>query len=162
FLDEPTAGVDPASRRRFWERIHELARGGTTILVTTHYMDEASQCTRLAFLSRGHLIAAGTPAEIPALFGQTTIEDVVVSLQNTGNFDIVGSVASRDAIRIAIERGDAHAALVIPPDFAAKLQRGHGAQAQVIVDAADPLSSSAAISAAAIVSASRAAVSSRG
>ena len=81
FLDEPTAGVDPASRRRFWERIHELARGGTTILVTTHYMDEASQCTRLAFLSRGHLIAVGTPAEIPAMFGQSTIEDVFVSLQ---------------------------------------------------------------------------------
>lgn len=78
-------------------------------------------------------------------------------LQNTGNFDIVGTAANRDAIRIAIERGDAHAALVIPPDFASKLQRGRGAQAQVIVDAADPLSSSAAISAAAIVSASRAA-----
>ena len=81
FLDEPTAGVDPASRRRFWQRIHELARGGTTILVTTHYMDEASQCTRLAFLSRGHLIAEGTPTEIPAMFGQSTIEDVFVSLQ---------------------------------------------------------------------------------
>jgi len=81
FLDEPTAGVDPASRRRFWTRIHELARGGTTILVTTHYMDEASQCTRLAFLSRGHLIAVGSPAEIPPMFGQTTIEDVFVSLQ---------------------------------------------------------------------------------
>ena len=80
-------------------------------------------------------------------------------LQNTGNFDIVGSVANRDAIRIAIERGDAHAALVIPPDFASKLPRGRGAQAQVIVDAADPLSSSAAINAAAIVSASRAAAS---
>src|SRR5437870_1634190 len=78
-------------------------------------------------------------------------------LQNTGNFDLVGYVADRDAIRLAIERGDAHAALVIPSDFAAKLQRGHGAQAQVIVDAADPLSSSAAINAAAIVSASRSA-----
>jgi ABC-2 type transport system ATP-binding protein len=81
FLDEPTAGVDPASRRHFWERIHSLARGGTTILVTTHYMDEASQCTRLAFLSRGHLIAVGTPASIPAMFGQSTIEDVFVALQ---------------------------------------------------------------------------------
>jgi ABC-2 type transport system ATP-binding protein len=81
FLDEPTAGVDPASRRQFWKRIHELARGGKTILVTTHYMDEASQCTRLAFLSRGHLIAVGAPTEIPAMFGQSTIEDVFVSLQ---------------------------------------------------------------------------------
>jgi len=83
-------------------------------------------------------------------------------LQNTGNFDIVGSVANRDAIRIAIERGDAHAALVIPPDFASRLLRGNGAQAQVIVDAADPLSSGAAINAAAIVSASRAMASRNG
>jgi len=94
FLDEPTAGVDPASRRRFWERIHELARGGTTILVTTHYMDEASQCTRLAFLSRGHLIAVGTPAEIPPLFGQTTIEDVFVSLQDKDEGPLVGRAAA--------------------------------------------------------------------
>jgi drug efflux transport system ATP-binding protein len=81
FLDEPTAGVDPASRRQFWARIHALAHGGTTILVTTHYMDEASQCARLAFLSRGRLIAVGSPAEIPAMFGEKTIEDVFVSLQ---------------------------------------------------------------------------------
>jgi ABC-2 type transport system ATP-binding protein len=81
FLDEPTAGVDPASRRHFWERIHTMAKGGTTILVTTHYMDEASQCGRLAFLSRGRLIAVGTPTEIPPMFGQTTIEDVFISLQ---------------------------------------------------------------------------------
>ena len=81
FLDEPTAGVDPAARRAFWESIYQLARGGTTILVTTHYMDEAERCQRLAFLSRGHLIGLGTPAEIPALFGQKTIEGVFVELQ---------------------------------------------------------------------------------
>jgi len=81
FLDEPTAGVDPASRREFWARIHALAKSGTTILVTTHYMDEASQCGRLAFLSRGHLIGIGTPEEIVAHFGQPTIEDVFVALQ---------------------------------------------------------------------------------
>lgn len=81
FLDEPTAGVDPASRREFWERIHALAARGTTILVTTHYMDEASQCGRLAFLSRGHLIAVGTPREIEVHFNQPTIEDVFIELQ---------------------------------------------------------------------------------
>jgi ABC-2 type transport system ATP-binding protein len=81
FLDEPTAGVDPASRREFWERIHGLADQGTTILVTTHYMDEATQCKRLAFLSRGHLIAVGTPEEILKHFGQPTIEDVFIELQ---------------------------------------------------------------------------------
>ena len=77
-------------------------------------------------------------------------------LQNTGNFDIVGRVSNREELRVAIERGTAHAALVIPPDFAPKFLRGRGAQAQVIVDAADPLSSTAAINGAALVAASRA------
>ena len=81
FLDEPTAGVDPAARRRFWEIIYALAARGTTILVTTHYMDEAARCQRLAFLSRGHLIAVGTPDEIPRQFRQPTIEDVFIELQ---------------------------------------------------------------------------------
>ena len=81
FLDEPTAGVDPAARRAFWNSIYELARHGTTILVTTHYMDEAERCQRLAFLSRGHLIALGTVQEILALFKQPTIEEVFIELQ---------------------------------------------------------------------------------
>ncbi len=81
FLDEPTAGVDPASRRLFWERIYALSESGTTILVTTHYMDEAERCERLAFLSRGHLIALGTPADITARFGTESVEDVFIKLQ---------------------------------------------------------------------------------
>ena len=66
FLDEPTAGVDPVSRRDFWEEIHELSRGGTTVLVTTHYMDEAERCHRLAFIFRGSVLDVGTPEEIVA------------------------------------------------------------------------------------------------
>jgi ABC-2 type transport system ATP-binding protein len=81
FLDEPTAGVDPASRRLFWQWIHALARQGTTILVTTHYMDEAERCQRLAFLSRGRLIAVGSVAEVTRQFGRPTIEDVFIELQ---------------------------------------------------------------------------------
>ena len=81
FLDEPTAGVDPASRRLFWQRIYTLAEQGTTILVTTHYMDEAERCQRLAFLSRGKLIAVGTVAEVLEHFHQPTIEDVFIELQ---------------------------------------------------------------------------------
>ncbi|HEX5972015.1 MAG TPA: ABC transporter ATP-binding protein [Gemmatimonadaceae bacterium] len=81
FLDEPTAGVDPASRRRFWELIHDLAHAGTTVLVTTHYMDEAERCDRLAFLSRGRLIAQGTPTEITTQFGKPSVEDVFIDLQ---------------------------------------------------------------------------------
>lgn len=81
FLDEPTAGVDPAARRSFWQAIYDLAARGTTILVTTHYMDEAERCQRLAFMSRGHLIATGTPREVTAAFDADTIEDVFVELQ---------------------------------------------------------------------------------
>ncbi len=81
FLDEPTAGVDPAARRRFWDTIYGLAKSGTTILVTTHYMDEAARCERIAFLSRGHLIAIGTSEEVTKQFGQPTIEDVFIELQ---------------------------------------------------------------------------------
>jgi len=81
FLDEPTAGVDPASRRRFWEIIHQFARRGTTVLVTTHYLDEAARCNRLAFMSRGHLIALGTPDDVTKQFGMGSVEDVFIELQ---------------------------------------------------------------------------------
>lgn len=64
FLDEPTAGVDPMSRRSFWDQIHRLASEGTTVLVTTHYMDEAERCHRLTFIFRGSVLEAGTPAEV--------------------------------------------------------------------------------------------------
>ncbi|HEY3217335.1 MAG TPA: ABC transporter ATP-binding protein, partial [Candidatus Eisenbacteria bacterium] len=82
FLDEPTAGVDPGARRLFWQIIRSLADEGTTIIVTTHYMDEAERFDRLAFLSRGRLTAVGTPAEVRASFGQgLTLEDIFVQLQ---------------------------------------------------------------------------------
>ncbi|HEV8305055.1 MAG TPA: ABC transporter ATP-binding protein [Gemmatimonadales bacterium] len=81
FLDEPTAGVDPAARRSFWRTIHTLAREGTTVIVTTHYMDEAEQCGRLGMLSQGHLIALGTPAEVAAQVGGKSLEDAFVILQ---------------------------------------------------------------------------------
>lgn len=64
FLDEPTAGVDPLNRRRFWQLIHTLAADGVTVFVTTHYMDEAEYCDRLALIYRGELVAVGTPQEL--------------------------------------------------------------------------------------------------
>jgi ABC-2 type transport system ATP-binding protein len=64
FLDEPTSGVDPLSRRQFWNLIYEMAGKGVTIFVTTHYMDEAEYCDRLALINQGRIIALGTPAEL--------------------------------------------------------------------------------------------------
>jgi len=82
FLDEPTAGVDPAARRTFWQIIRGLASDGTTIIVTTHYMDEAERFDRLAFLSRGRLTAFGTPSEVKRTFGEAgSLEDIFVQLQ---------------------------------------------------------------------------------
>ena len=83
FLDEPTAGVDPAARRSFWKSIHMLADQGTTIIVTTHYMDEAERCIRVALLSQGHLIALGHPSEVAGQVGQgaRTLEDAFIVLQ---------------------------------------------------------------------------------
>jgi ABC-2 type transport system ATP-binding protein len=64
FLDEPTSGVDPLSRRRFWDLIHDMAAGGVTVFVTTHYMDEAEYCNRLALIDRGRIVALGSPTEL--------------------------------------------------------------------------------------------------
>jgi ABC-2 type transport system ATP-binding protein len=64
FLDEPTSGVDPASRRRFWDLIYALAEGGVTVVITTHYMDEAEYCNRIALINGGRLVALGSPSEL--------------------------------------------------------------------------------------------------
>jgi ABC-2 type transport system ATP-binding protein len=74
FLDEPTSAVDPESRRDFWEKLFELADTGTTLLVSTHYMDEAERCHRIAILDTGRLVADGTPAELTAALAGRTLE----------------------------------------------------------------------------------------
>jgi ABC-2 type transport system ATP-binding protein len=74
FLDEPTSAVDPESRRDFWEKLFDLADAGTTILVSTHYMDEAERCHRIAILDHGVLVADGTPAELTEALQGRTVE----------------------------------------------------------------------------------------
>jgi ABC-2 type transport system ATP-binding protein len=74
FLDEPTSGVDPVSRRRFWDLIYALADGGTTVFVSTHYMEEAEYCDRLALMNRGRLIALDTPAALRAAMREPLYE----------------------------------------------------------------------------------------
>jgi ABC-2 type transport system ATP-binding protein len=80
FLDEPTSGVDPVTRRQFWELIYETARSGTTVLVTTHYMDEAEYCDRVSIMVAGRIGALGTPAALKQQFGVASIDEVFVRL----------------------------------------------------------------------------------
>jgi ABC-2 type transport system ATP-binding protein len=85
FLDEPTGGVDPVTRRQFWEMIYEVATNGTTILVTTHYMDEAEYCDRVSIMVAGRIDALGTPAELKQQFQVQSMDDVFVRLARPGN-----------------------------------------------------------------------------
>ena len=78
FLDEPTAGVDPIVRREFWKLIYDTASTGVTILVTTHYMDEAEYCNRISIMAEGELKLIGTPDELKKKMAATTINDVFV------------------------------------------------------------------------------------
>jgi ABC-2 type transport system ATP-binding protein len=80
FLDEPTGGVDPITRRRFWELIYETAAGGTAVLVTTHYLDEAEYCDRLSIMVDGRIAAMGTPDEVKAAAGVETLDALFLRL----------------------------------------------------------------------------------
>lgn len=80
FLDEPTGGVDPLTRRAFWEMIYAAATRGTTVFVTTHYLDEAEYCDRVAIMVDGHVAALGTPSELKAQFDTSTLDEVFVRL----------------------------------------------------------------------------------
>lgn len=80
FLDEPTGGVDPITRRQFWEMIYQEAEAGKTLFVTTHYMDEAEYCHRVSIMVDGRIDALGTPTELKTQFGVDSIEEVFVKL----------------------------------------------------------------------------------
>ena len=80
FLDEPTAGVDPISRRRFWDLIYDLSLKKVTVFVTTHYLDEAEYCHRLMLMHAGRIIAGGSPLELKDKHGHTTLEDAFIHL----------------------------------------------------------------------------------
>ncbi len=86
FLDEPTAGVDPDSRRMFWDLIYNLAQKGMTMFVTTHYMDEAENCTRLGFIYNGKMVASGTPLEIK----RTRMKGTIIELDTDASSEALG------------------------------------------------------------------------
>jgi len=80
FLDEPTSGVDPVTRRRFWEMIYETAGNGITVFVTTHYMDEAEYCDRVTIMNEGRIVALDTPAALRQKYGTASVEELFVKI----------------------------------------------------------------------------------
>ncbi len=116
FLDEPTAGVDPVSRRAFWDLLYQLIAEGITVFVTTHYMDEAEHCHRLAFIQRGRIIAYGSPAEIKSGMMRGQVLEIAPS-------DAVAAVnalrAARESGSLPIEEVELYGSLVhlVAPDI---------------------------------------------
>jgi len=80
FLDEPTGGVDPISRRNFWRIIYEIANRGKTVFVTTHYMDEAEYCNRISIMHKGKIIELGTPTGLKQKYNKTTMQDIFIHI----------------------------------------------------------------------------------
>ncbi len=139
FLDEPTAGVDPISRRAFWGLLYQLGEQGTTIFVTTHYMDEAEHCQDLAFIHNGHIIAQGSPEEIKLNRMQGEVLEIdcdqpdvaITALRETALFDEValygaqihvvakGVAEKQPLIQRTLEKNGVHvqAMDVIPPSL---------------------------------------------
>jgi ABC-2 type transport system ATP-binding protein len=80
FLDEPTGGVDPITRRQFWEMIYDTAERGITVFVTTHYMDEAEYCDRISIMSEGRIVALDTPAQLKKQYNAASVEEVFIKI----------------------------------------------------------------------------------
>jgi ABC-2 type transport system ATP-binding protein len=102
FLDEPTSGADPLARREFWRRISSLSEQGVTIIVTTHFMEEAEYCDRIAILDAGRVLAEGTPAEVreratPQQGHEPTLEDAFVAIVDEARHDQVAKGAGSGA-----------------------------------------------------------------
>ena len=95
FLDEPTSGVDPLSRRRFWDLIYDMAGRGRTVFVTTHYMEEAEYCDRVALIYRGRMIALGSPGQLK----DQLVEETILDLRCAHPQDLMDGLAGIDGVR---------------------------------------------------------------
>lgn len=96
FLDEPTSGVDPLSRRRFWDLIYDLSARGVTVFVTTHYMEEAEYCDRIGLIHRGDLIAVGTPRELKTTLMREDVLEVVCERPQDAMAEIDGTESVKE------------------------------------------------------------------
>ncbi len=137
FLDEPTAGVDPVARRTFWRIIRDLSRGGTTVFVTTHYLDEAEYCARIGLMVDGTLVALDTPAALK----RTWVPEQVLVARGRNLRDAASALAGRPGVRNVIPFGAGLHLRVDPgtlgPAEAARLLTGAGAS-DVSVEPAEP------------------------
>jgi ABC-2 type transport system ATP-binding protein len=115
-LDEPTAGVDPKARREFWDQLHELTGRGLTVLVSTHYMDEAERCHQLAYIAYGRLLAHGTAQELIAQAGLRTM-----SLSGYGLHEAAADLRRRAGLNVASFGATLHASARSQPELEAAL-----------------------------------------
>ncbi len=112
FLDEPTSGVDPVSRKQFWELVYDLSAKGKTVLVTTHYMDEAERCNRIAFILNGKIMAVDSPTEIKKKYMSGEVisivpEDLMNAFAVLSTLDFIQDIGIfGDSIHIVVENAD--------------------------------------------------------
>lgn len=111
FLDEPTGGVDPKSRRMFWDIIYELALGGTTIMVTTHFMDEAEHCDEIGFIFEGNLIASDTPTEL-----KKRIPGLLLEIPSATPLELLETIESNNLSYLDIYPSGANLHVLVTPD----------------------------------------------
>jgi ABC-2 type transport system ATP-binding protein len=134
FLDEPTSGVDPVARRRFWDLIHDLAARGTTVFVSTHYMEEAEYCHRLALLNRGRLIALDSPRALRA-----RVVEPIFEVKTDHAPRAVASLAGQPGILKAAMVGRALHVTVEDGHAGPELVRAALAAAGIRVDGVEPI-----------------------
>ena len=137
FLDEPTSGVDPVARRQFWDLIYQFAAEGTTIFITTHYMDEAEHCNRVAFMYRGKLLAFDTPAGLKTTYLKGAAWDLAASpLPET-----VEELTRMDGIIQASLHGDRAHVIIKPGEWTPERLTSNLAEKGITVQAIEPVES---------------------